>query len=49
MRSPPAGDYAIAQIDKVFKGLEVALLTEKSIVWEIEPLPENYDQQILRF
>ncbi|MBD2563209.1 MULTISPECIES: hypothetical protein [Nostoc] len=47
--SPPAGGYAIAQVDKVLKGLEVALLPEKGIVWEIEPLSEYYDRGILRF
>ncbi|MBD2244079.1 hypothetical protein [Nostoc sp. FACHB-888] len=46
--SPPGGDYAIA-LDKVLKGLEVALLLGEGIVWEIEPLPESYEREILRF
>ncbi|MEH2348971.1 MAG: hypothetical protein V7K55_13345 [Nostoc sp.] len=44
LRSPPTGSYAIAQ---VLKSFEVALLPQEVIVWEIEPLPKNYDRQIL--
>jgi hypothetical protein len=48
LRLPPAGGYAIA-LDKVLKDIEVALLLREGIVWEIEPLPESYDREILRF
>ncbi|MFN6460313.1 MAG: hypothetical protein RMZ41_000505 [Nostoc sp. DedVER02] len=29
--------------------LEVALLPQEGIVWEIEPLPKNYEREILSF
>jgi hypothetical protein len=29
--------------------IEVALEPGEGIVWEIEPLPDNYDREILKF
>ncbi|MFQ4141126.1 DUF1822 family protein [Chlorogloeopsis sp. ULAP02] len=44
---PNNEDIATTTIEQLF--VEVALEPGEGIVWEIEPLPENYDQEILRF
>lgn len=44
---PNNENIAIAAIEQLY--VEVALLPGKGIVWEIEPLPENYVREILRF
>jgi hypothetical protein len=33
----------------LLKSLEVALLPQVGIVWEIEPLPKKYEREILSF
>ncbi|MBD2666622.1 hypothetical protein B6N60_02087 [Richelia sinica FACHB-800] len=38
---------ATTAVESLF--IEVALDAGEGIVWEIEPLPDNYDQEILRF
>lgn len=40
-------DTATTAVDQLY--VEVALERGEGLVWEIEPLPENYDQEILRF
>lgn len=40
-------DIAITAVEQLY--VEVALLPGEGIVWEIEPLPDNYDREILRF
>ncbi len=44
---PNNEDIAITAVEQLF--VVVALEPGEGIVWEIEPLPENYDQEILRF
>ena len=44
---PNNEDTAITAVEQLF--VEVALEPGEGIVWEIEPLPENYDREILRF
>ncbi|QMS87513.1 DUF1822 family protein [Nostoc edaphicum CCNP1411] len=44
---PNNEDIAISAVEQLY--VEVALLPGEGIVWEIEPLPENYDREILRF
>ncbi|QLE57365.1 DUF1822 family protein [Nostoc sp. TCL26-01] len=44
---PNNEDIATTAVEQLY--VEVALETGEGIVWEIEPLPENYDQEILRF
>ncbi|RUR83011.1 hypothetical protein PCC6912_23850 [Chlorogloeopsis fritschii PCC 6912] len=44
---PNNEDIATTAVEQLF--VEVALEPGEGIVWEIEPLPENYDQEILRF
>jgi hypothetical protein len=40
-------DVATTAVDHLF--VEVALEPGEGLVWEIEPMPENYDREILRF
>lgn len=40
-------DVAIEAVDRLF--VEVAIEPGEGLVWEIEPLPENYDTEILQF
>lgn len=40
-------DIAITAVEQLY--VEVPLEAGDGIVWEIEPIPENYDQEILRF
>lgn len=40
-------DLALTAADLLF--VDVALESGEGLVWEIEPLPENYQQEILRF
>lgn len=44
---PNNEDTAITAVEQLF--VEVALQPGEGIVWEIEPRPENYDQEILIF
>lgn len=44
---PDNEDTATTATEQLF--VEVALEPGEGIVWEIEPVPENYDQEILRF
>ena len=44
---PNNEDIANTAVEQLF--VEVALESGEGIVWEIEPLPENYDCEILRF
>ncbi|AFY50193.1 Protein of unknown function (DUF1822) [Nostoc sp. PCC 7524] len=44
---PNNEDVATTAVEQLY--VEVALDAGEGIVWEIEPLPENYDQEILRF
>ncbi|MBW4641446.1 MAG: DUF1822 family protein [Goleter apudmare HA4340-LM2] len=44
---PNNEDIATTAIAQLF--VEVALEPGEGIVWEIEPLPENYDREILKF
>ncbi|OKH54570.1 hypothetical protein NIES2101_07100 [Calothrix sp. HK-06] len=44
---PDNEDIATTATEHLF--VEVALEPGEGIVWEIEPVPENYDQEILRF
>lgn len=40
-------DTATTAVDRLY--IEVALESGEGVVWEIEPVPENYNQEILRF
>lgn len=40
-------DSAITPVDQLY--VEVTLEAGEGLVWEVEPIPENYDQEILRF
>lgn len=40
-------DTATTAVDRLY--IEVALEPGEGLVWEIEPVPENYNQEILRF
>lgn len=40
-------DTAIAPVDQLY--IDVTLESGEGLVWEIEPTPENYDREILRF
>ena len=40
-------DTATAPVEQLY--IEVALESGEGIVWEIEPTPEDYDREILRF
>jgi hypothetical protein len=44
---PDNEDTATTAVEQLF--VEVALEPGEGIVWEIEPLPENYDREILKF
>ncbi|MFH7027501.1 MAG: DUF1822 family protein [Heteroscytonema crispum UTEX LB 1556] len=44
---PNNEDIATTAVEQLF--VEVALEPGEAIVWEIEPLPDNYDREILRF
>lgn len=44
---PNNEDVATTAVELLF--VDVALQPGEGIVWEIEPLPENYDREILRF
>lgn len=44
---PNNEDVATTAVEQLY--VEVALEPQEGIVWEIEPLPENYDREILRF
>ncbi len=44
---PNNEDIAITAVEQLY--IEVALEPTEGIVWEIEPVPENYDREILRF
>ncbi|BAY27752.1 hypothetical protein NIES2100_75770 [Calothrix sp. NIES-2100] len=44
---PNNEDTATTAVEQLF--VEVALEPGEGIVWEIEPLPENYDREILKF
>jgi Protein of unknown function (DUF1822) len=44
---PNNEDIATTAVEQLF--VEVALEAGEAIVWEIEPLPDNYDREILRF
>jgi Protein of unknown function (DUF1822) len=44
---PNNEDIATTAVEQLF--VEVALEAGEGIVWEIEPLPENYDREILKF
>jgi len=40
-------DIATTAVDQLY--IEVTLQPGEGLVWEIEPIPENYDREILRF
>lgn len=40
-------DTAITEIEQLY--VDVMLETGEGIIWETEPLPENYDREVLRF
>lgn len=40
-------DTATTAVEQLY--IEVVLQSGEGLVWEIEPIPENYDQEILRF
>jgi hypothetical protein len=44
---PNNEDIATTAVEQLY--VEVALEPGEGIVWEIEPLPENYDREILKF
>jgi len=44
---PNNEDIATNAVEQLY--VEVALEAGEGIVWEIEPLPENYDREILKF
>jgi hypothetical protein len=44
---PNNEDIAPTAVEKLY--IEVALEPGEGIVWEIEPLPDNYDREILKF
>jgi hypothetical protein len=44
---PNNEDIATTAVEQLY--VEVALDSGEGIVWEVEPLPENYDREILRF
>lgn len=44
---PHNEDIAINAVEQLY--VEVVLEAGEGIVWEIEPLPENYDREILKF
>ncbi|MBH8564840.1 DUF1822 family protein [Nostoc sp. CENA67] len=44
---PNNEDIATTAVEQLY--VEVALEPQEGIVWEIEPLPENYDREILKF
>ncbi|MBD2206559.1 DUF1822 family protein [Calothrix sp. FACHB-1219] len=44
---PNNEDIAATAVEQLF--VEVALEPGEGIVWEIEPLPDNYDREILKF
>ncbi|NDJ22169.1 DUF1822 family protein [Nostoc sp. B(2019)] len=44
---PNNEDIAITAVEQLY--VEVSLEPGEGIVWEIEPLPENYDREILKF
>jgi len=44
---PNNEDIATIAVEQLF--VEVALESGEGIVWTVEPLPENYDQEILKF
>lgn len=44
---PENEDMAPTAVDRLY--VEVALETGEGIVWEVDPQPDNYDQEILRF
>ncbi|WYM01616.1 MAG: DUF1822 family protein [Gloeotrichia echinulata CP02] len=44
---PNNEDIATTAVEQLF--VEVALESGEGIVWEIEPLPDNYDREILKF
>ncbi|AUT04000.1 hypothetical protein CLI64_28480 [Nostoc sp. CENA543] len=44
---PNNEDIATTAVEQLF--VEVALEAGEGIVWEVEPLPENYDREILKF
>ncbi len=44
---PNNEDIATTAVEQLY--IEVALEAGEGVVWEIEPLPENYDREILRF
>lgn len=44
---PNNEDIATNAVEQLF--VEVALEPGEGIVWEVEPLPENYDREILKF
>ena len=40
-------DVATTAVDQLY--VEVAIAPGEGLVWEIEPIPENYEREILRF
>ncbi|MEH1940390.1 MAG: hypothetical protein V7L01_09265 [Nostoc sp.] len=42
-----ADNRYITAVEQLY--VEVALLPKEGIIWEIEPLPENYDRELLKF
>ncbi|MDB9343812.1 DUF1822 family protein [Nodularia spumigena CS-586/05] len=44
---PQNEDIATTAVEKLY--IEVALEPGEGIVWEVEPLPDNYDREILKF
>ncbi|WGV26807.1 DUF1822 family protein [Halotia branconii] len=44
---PNNEDIATTAVEQLY--IEVALEAKEGVVWEVEPLPENYDREILRF
>jgi hypothetical protein len=40
-------DIATTAVEQLY--IEVAIAPGEGLVWEIEPIPENYDREILRF
>ncbi|GAX34669.1 DUF1822 family protein [Nodularia sp. NIES-3585] len=44
---PNNEDIATTAVEKLY--IEVALEPGEGIVWEVEPLPDNYDREILKF
>jgi hypothetical protein len=40
-------DVAIAIVDRLY--VDVAIAPGEGLVWEVEPMPENYEPEILRF